>query len=45
MKPKKDKEKKFDPSYLNSLIIKAKKSWKGVNTNDWLNNLRGEYEA
>ncbi len=35
----------FDSTYLNSLISKAKKSWKGVNTNDWLTDLRGGYEA
>ncbi len=36
---------KFDSDYLNSLITKAKKSWKGIDTDDWLVNLRGEYEA
>lgn len=36
---------KFDSDYLSSLISKAKKSWKGIDTNDWLMNMRGEYEA
>lgn len=35
----------FDNDYLNQLISKAKKSWKGIDTNEWLNNLRGGYEA
>ncbi len=35
----------FDSNYLDVLIKKAKKSWNGVDTNDWLNNLRSEYEA
>jgi len=35
----------FDSDYLTSLISKAKKSWKGVNANDWLLNIRGGYEA
>ena len=36
---------KFDSDYLASLISKAKKNWKGIDTNEWLLNLRGEYEA
>lgn len=36
---------KYDADYLSSLISKAKKSWKDVDNNDWLNNLRGDYEA
>ncbi len=36
---------KYDSDYLNALIAKAKKSWEGVNTDDWLSNLRGGYEA
>lgn len=36
---------KYDSEYLNALISKAKKSWKGVNTDEWLSNLRGGYEA
>jgi hypothetical protein len=36
---------KFDSDYLASLITKAKKSWNGINTDEWLSNLRGGYEA
>ncbi len=36
---------KFDSDYLSSLISKAKKSWTGVDANDWLTSLRGNYEA
>lgn len=36
---------KFDNDYLNKLIIKAKNSWKGINADDWLFELRGGYEA
>ncbi|MDP2058774.1 MAG: hypothetical protein U1C58_03075 [Flavobacteriaceae bacterium] len=36
---------KFDSDYLTSLINKAKNSWKGINTDEWLSNLRGGYEA
>ncbi len=36
---------KFDSDYLASLISKAKRSWKGVNGDDWLLKLRGGYEA
>lgn len=35
----------YDSDYLNSLISKAKGSWQGINTDDWLSNLRGGYEA
>lgn len=35
----------FDNDYLNQLISKAKKSWKGIDADKWLNNLRGGYEA
>lgn len=35
----------FDNDYLNQLISKAKKSWKGINPDEWLLNLRGGYEA
>jgi len=35
----------FDSDYLNKLISKAKKSWKGIDADKWLNNLRGGYEA
>ena len=36
---------KFDNAYLTSLITKAKKSWKDINADEWLLNLRGGYEA
>ncbi|MET4083310.1 hypothetical protein ABIB40_003279 [Pedobacter sp. UYP30] len=36
---------KYDSDYLTNLINKAKKSWKGVDTNEWLINIRGGYEA
>ena len=36
---------KFDPDYLGSLVKKAKKSWSGIDPNEWLFNLRGGYEA
>ncbi len=34
----------FDDKYLNELIAKAKRNWQGVNTEEWLQNIRGEYE-
>lgn len=40
-----DYQPKFDNDYLNTLIKKAKKSWKNVNPDEWLFNLRGGYEA
>lgn len=36
---------KFDNNYLNTLIKKAKKSWRDINVDDWLLDLRGGYEA
>jgi hypothetical protein len=36
---------KFDSDYLTLLISKAKESWKGINTDEWLSSLRGGYEA
>ena len=36
---------KYDDEYLNSLIHKAKGNWKGVNPDEWLNDLRGGYDA
>ena len=35
----------YDEHYLNSLILKAKAHWKNINPDEWLNNLRGDYEA
>lgn len=34
---------KFDASYLNDLIAKAKKNWKGIDPDEWINNMRGTY--
>lgn len=36
---------KYDPDYLNNLISKAKKNWGGVDPDEWLQNLRGDYVA
>lgn len=36
---------KFDQEYLNRLISKAKKNWSEINPEEWLYDLRGEYEA
>ena len=36
---------KFDSEYLTSLISKAKKSWKDVDADAWLSELRGGYET
>ncbi len=36
---------KFDNDYLKTLINKAKNNWRGINADDWLLNLRGDYEA
>lgn len=33
----------FDEDYLNGLIAKASKSWKGINAEKWLNEIRGDY--
>lgn len=40
-----DYEPKFDPTYLNTLIQKAKRSWDKINPDEWLVDLRGGYEA
>ncbi|MGX1023887.1 hypothetical protein [Psychroflexus sp. MBR-150] len=40
-----DYQPKFDKDYLNSLIKNAKKSWRNINADELLLNLRGEYEA
>lgn len=34
----------YDETYIKGLIKKAKQSWKGINTNEWLENLRGDFE-
>lgn len=36
---------KYDDHYLNSLIEKAKHSWKGIDPDEWLNEIRGNYDA
>ncbi len=36
---------KFDKTYLNNLIQNAKNSWKGINPDEWLLDIRGGYEA
>jgi len=36
---------KYDSEYLDSLIDRAKSSWHGIDTDDWLSNLRGGYET
>ncbi|MBA9077645.1 hypothetical protein [Rufibacter quisquiliarum] len=36
---------KYDDQYLDTLITKAKSNWKDINANDWLNNIRGGYDA
>lgn len=40
-----DYQPRFDGDYLNALIKRAKKSWKKVNPDEWLLDLRGGYEA
>jgi hypothetical protein len=36
---------KYDESYLNTLVKKAKSSWIDIDPNLWLSELRGDYEA
>ena len=36
---------RFDDEYLNELIAKAKGNWKGVDPDEWLLTIRGEYEV
>lgn len=36
---------KYDDDYLNALIHKAKNNWKGIDADEWLNDLRGGYDA
>lgn len=40
-----DYDPKFDQDYLSRLISKAKKNWKGIDPDEWLHKLRGDYEA
>lgn len=37
--------KKYDEDYLNGLIAKAKKSWEGVDVDNYMSNLRDEEDA
>ena len=37
--------KKYDEAYLNGLIAKAKKSWEGVDVDNFMSNLRDEEDA
>jgi hypothetical protein len=39
-----DYSSEFDEDYLNQLINKARKNWKGVDPDSWLHEIRGEYE-
>lgn len=36
---------KFDNNYLSKLISKAKQSWNQINSDEWISNLRGDYEV
>jgi len=36
---------KYDDEYLNSLIKKAKGNWKGINPDEWLYEMRGDYDT
>src|SRR5690606_29871148 len=40
-----DYDPKFDPTYLNNLIQKAKKDWNKIDPDEWLVDIRGGYEA
>jgi len=33
----------FDENYLNDLIAKASKTWEGIDAEEWLNEIRGDY--
>lgn len=39
-----DIQKKYDEDYLESLIEKATPRWQGINAEEWLGELRGDYE-
>jgi len=39
-----DIQKKYDSDYLESLIEKATPRWKGIDADEWLGELRGDYE-
>ena len=36
-----DYQPKFDEDYLMGLIHKATPKWRGINTDEWLNDVRG----
>lgn len=38
-----DYSSRFDDHYLSGLIQKAKNTWAGVDTDEWLANIRGDY--
>lgn len=38
----KKETKKYNEDYLNGLIAKAKKSWKGIDVDNYMNNLRDD---
>ncbi len=38
-----DIQKKYDSDYLESLIDKATPRWKGIDTDEWLKEIRGDY--
>jgi hypothetical protein len=41
-----DYQTKYDEMYLKSLRDKTKKTWLGnINPDNWLNNIRGRYDA
>lgn len=36
---------RYDEEYINSLIKKAKNNWSNIDADNWLNEIRGDYEA
>lgn len=40
-----DYDSRFDEDYLKTRIARAKNKWKGIDADDWLHNVRGDYEA
>ncbi|MCP4120398.1 MAG: hypothetical protein GY751_01445 [Bacteroidetes bacterium] len=38
-------ESKYDDDYLNKKISQAKQNWRGIDPDDWLFKLRGDYDA
>ncbi len=33
----------FDEDYINDLIVRAKQNWEGIDPDEWLQSIRGEY--